>query len=242
MNPEELTIGFSTGCFFKAGFDNPNQFIERILKAGGKAVELQYFTIGSDRTGYLDRIDLDLLSELEHVTLHLTSRHEYRDDEDTRYVMDRQVEAYEKFGATEAIIHPDRVFHIPILYEYKDKMNILVENMDELKDNYRTPEELKPLDDFGRILDLQHVYANDRDMKEIKEYISPKGLGEVHISALNGYPELHYPLYKKKQDIIIDRFKELNIDKSIPIIIESLFEKPGEEQIELEYILERISK
>lgn len=244
LNIKDLTIGFSTGCFYKAGFDNPNHFIERILKAGGKAIELQYFTVGSDRTGYLERIDLDLLSELKHVTLHLTSKREYRNDKDTRYIMARQTEAYERFGCTEAIIHPDRIFEKSIIDDYRNQMNILIENMDAYKDSHRTPKDLKPYDDYQRILDIQHVYSADPEINNITSYIPPAGLGEIHISGLNNYPELHYPLFKQKQDRIIEVLRGLlKIEeyKNIPIIIESCFDKPGDEAIELQYILDRLN-
>jgi hypothetical protein len=58
---------------------------------------------------------------------------------------------------------------------------------------------------------------------------------EYHIAG-NGEEFLHYPLFKTKQDEIITSLQYPNI----PIIIESTFDKIGEQEEELEYIKRKI--
>lgn len=239
LNNDRFIFGFSTGCFYKVSFDKPNKIVEKVLEVGGRALEIQFFTNG-DRQKYLAKLDPDLLSALDHITLHLSSKHIYKDDKETVEVLERQLVAFKKFGAIDSILHPDIVQDKGVIQAYNPKLNILIENMDNLKADFKSPEELRRYDEFPRVLDLQHIYTNDPDMKNINDYIPTAGLREVHISAYNPPTELHYPLFKKKQDIIIKRLSELKIDSPKPVIIESVLDDMDEAEVELKYIQERL--
>ena len=137
------------------------------------------------------------------------------------------------------------VFHADIIDDWDwfnsfNKMPLSVENMDKRK-NFG-----KSIKDMGSILDkydfkltlgLQHCFENDptgklaEDFQEVFE-------GRVVEYHLSGYDEkeIHYPLFRTKQDEIISWIK----DKGLPIIIESPFDAMGEQSLELKYILERI--
>jgi len=90
---------------------------------------------------------------------------------------------------------------------------------------------------FGLTLDLQHCFVNDPTMK-LAQDLQMKFHGRIVEYHISGFEEKapHYPLYETRQDIIIESL----IYKTIPIIIESVFDICGDEQDELRYIQKRL--
>lgn len=234
-------IGFSTGCFYKFGFQKPNEMVNKSIEMGVESFELQYHATCHPNCKYLQELDTDLLSAIPNITIHLTSQHLYSDDEETEKLMKLQSDAYSRFNAKASVIHPIQIINDKYIREHASHINLQIENMDNRMSNYRFPDELMPYDDLPRILDIQHVYSNDPQINKLEEYIPTAGLTEVHISGYNPHGELHFPLYKTKQDIILDKLKTLDVEIPLIVIIESVFMNYEEARLELEYIREKLN-
>ncbi len=114
---------------------------------------------------------------------------------------------------------------------------ISIENMDRNKEFGKNIEDIKSIIErynFNLTVDLQHFFTNDPSMESAINFqkIYKKNIVVYHLS---GYDKkfLHYPLFKTGQNEIIKSV----MHKEIPIIIESTFDKLGEETKELNHIM-----
>jgi hypothetical protein len=110
--------------------------------------------------------------------------------------------------------------------------------MDERKKMWQTVKDiwkiLEQNPNFWLTLDLQHCFVNDPSMKLAYDFHKTfwNKIVQYHI-AWYDKQYLHYPLFKTKQNNIIQALQK----KDIPIIIESTFDEKSDLKKEIEYIL-----
>ncbi len=166
-------------------------------------------------------------------SIHLPCDIRYKNNEETRKVLENIFDFYNKINANLALVHPDLIDDWSIFDNYN--LNWAIENMDNRKDSYKNIEDLKDFfeknDTWKMVLDLNHCYSNDKSMQLADNFINEfkNKIEEIHLS---GYIEYHEPLYKTKQNTIIEYCKKLDV----PIIIESTFDSVDEVKKEIKYI------
>lgn len=165
----------------------------------------------------------------------------YRNDENTKKILEKIGQINEMYKLNNIVIHPDLVEDWTVFNDFRN-LPISIENMDNNKDFWINIKDIKKiLDkyDFRLTLDLQHCYTNDKSMELALEMqsIFRDRICEYHISWY-GDKYSHGSLYKLNQDIIIKSLKF----KDKPIIIESVFDKIGEHENEINYIHDKIVK
>lgn len=236
-----MKIGFCNGDYHRV-FSDPNErFFEKYLNlytAQGKAEAIELHCINEEMIEYLlNREDLDL-SPFSFISLH-TPHFPYHNNKLTHMLLSKLVALEEKFNIKNFVFHTDKYVNWDILKNYQE-LPISIENMDNRKNKGKRFDEIRNvLDryDFKLTLDLQHVFTNDPSMQlalRLQEEFHGR-IAEYHISGFDTNL-LHYPLFKTQQDIIIQSLKYTNL----PIIVESTFDRFGEHETELEYILKKI--
>ncbi len=236
-----MTIGFSNGVFYRTedshseriSFDSMTRFY---AEGEANAIELHCIDEKAIDSLICSR-DVDL-HFFDFISLHAPS-FVYAKNQDSKRILDKIKTLVEKYKINNLVFHTDTIIDWDVFSEYLD-LPISIENMDNRKKSGRTVEDMRSIlerYDFGLTLDLQHCFVNDKSLqlaidfqKEFEDRVV-----EYHIS---GFDEnfLHYPLFKTKKDQIISAL----LKKDIPIIIESTFDKFGEERKELEYIKKRL--
>jgi hypothetical protein len=237
-----MKIGFCNGDYYRI-FSEPNErFSEKNLNlytGQGKAKAIELHCINDGMINYLlNRENLDL-SPFSFISLH-TPHFPYKNNYSTNIFLSKLIALKEKFNIKNFVFHTDKDIDWDIFKNYKE-LPISIENMDNRKITGKTFNEIKTiLDkyDFKLTLDLQHVFTNDSSMQLallLQEEFRGR-IAEYHISGFD--PNLlHYPLFKTQQNIIIKSLKYTDL----PIIVESTFDKLGEHETELEYILEKLN-
>ncbi len=228
-NLNKIMIGFSNGCFYKLKID---RWSEEMFKILGKynAVELNVIDLKSLEK--VETLDRGFLKNFEFVSVHMPKR-VYNDDEETGMVLERFEGIYKRFKVDNFVVHPDNIESLKWFNEFK--MPFSVENMDNRKDKGRFVEEIGFFIDkgFGFVLDINHVYTNDKSLSLADEMINKfkDQLKEVHLS---GYlkENIHAPLFKTKQIELIEKIKDLGV----PVIIESVFGSLEEMEKETEFV------
>ncbi len=238
-----MTIGFGNGDFYRLHHHDWNRFSDEYLElytAGGLAKALEFHCRSEQDLDYLIRATDLNLTPFDYISLHAPA-HAYQKDENSRSLLDKLSLIAQKYSLKNIVFHVDLVRDWDVFLDYK-LLPISIENMDDRKTSGRSLEDIKAiLDkyDFNLTLDLQHCFVNDRSLRLAEQFQDeyPSKIVEYHLS---GYDEslLHYPLFKTKQDQIINCLRYT--DK--PIIIESTFDKIGEHESELEYITQRLSR
>lgn len=237
-----MIIGFGTGDFCRI-YSNPNErFSNKYInhyKSRGLANAIELDCLNEVMIDYLLDITNLNLSYFTFISLH-TPDLAYANDEDSNRVLSKLELLAKKYKINNFVFHTDKVLDWNIFNNYKN-IPISIENMDDHKKFGKTIDDLKSILDkynFKLTLDLQHCFVNDRSMKlasDFQEEFKDK-IVEYHISGFDD-EVLHYPLFKTKQNEIIDSLK----NKNIPIIIESTFDQVGGQEKELEYIKNRIN-
>jgi|AntRauTorcE11897_2_1112592.scaffolds.fasta_scaffold13269_3 sugar phosphate isomerase/epimerase len=232
-------IGFSQGVMHKKLDPCSKESIKILRSTNTNAIEVHYR--GEDS---LNRIKetLKQIKEFKYRSMHAPS-FIYRDNQETRDLLDKVVKFYNLIGASLAVVHPDKVENWNVFNNYPD-INWAVENMDEQKDRYTGVKDFveffKENDNWGMVLDLGHCKANDKTMKLAQDFIDAfkDRIKEIHLS---GYEILHEPLFRTKQKEIIKPCNQMDV----PIIIESTFEiDDSKEEVlkEFNYILESLNE
>lgn len=237
-----MIIGFSNGNFYRIYFNSNERFSNEYInhyKSRGLANAIELDCSNETMIDYLlDINDFDL-SYFTFISLHAPDL-AYTDDENSNRVLSKLELLAKKYKINNFVFHTDTIFDWNVLNNYKN-IPISIENMDNHKKFGRTIDDVKSiLDkyDFKLTLDLQHCFVNDKSMKlalDFQEKFKDKII-EYHISGFDD-ELIHYPLFKTKQNEIIDSLKY----KNMPIIIESTFDKIGEQEMELEYIKKRLN-
>lgn len=236
-----MIIGFATGNFYKLIQEEKYSFSSlniNYFKADGLANAIELHCPNEEIIDYLiQKEDLDLSSFL-YISVHAPSLIDKKEDVIKR-ILDKMRNLKEKYKIKNFVFHTEKDVEWSIFADYQD-LPISIENMDNEKDvgkNIKDIEKILKEHPFSLTLDLQHCFTNDESMK-LAIYFQKMFKERIVEYHLSGFEEefLHYPLFKTNQDIIIESL----LYKDIPIIIESCFEKRGEEIKELKYITEKM--
>lgn len=234
-----MIIGFSNGNFFLLNKNNDERldpsFIENFKVSGANAIEIICF--GEDTLDTLINMKAQVFSHFEYISIHAPGL-PYKDDELSNCLLSKLKTATRKFNIKNIVFHIDIVSDWAFLAE--QGLPISIENMDDDKSFGRTVADVQSILNkypFGLTLDLQHCYVNDNSMKLAQDF-QEKFKDRIVQYHLSGYQPkyLHHTLFTTNQDNIIDSL----MYKNIPTIIESTFEKLGDQVRELEYIKNRI--
>jgi len=237
-----MKIGFSNGDFYRLDFNSNQRFSNQrinFFKDGGSASALELCCYKEEMVDYLLDNDIDL-SYFTYLSLHVPDL-PYKKDGRANSVLSKLELLGQKYKINNFVFHADTVIDWGLFNSFRG-LPVSIENMDDRKKFGRTIDDIKSIlykHNFKLTLDLQHCFVNDSSMKlalDFQEEFKDK-IAEYHIS---GFDEelLHYPLFKTKQNIIIESLKYINL----PIIIESAFDKVGEHEEEMKYITDIINK
>ncbi len=238
-----MNIGFGNGDFWRLNSFTNERFDEGFMKnfmmPGVNTLELH--CINEETLDYILEYRLRFATNIKSVSLHApTMKIKYDDSEKSHRVLRKIELVCAKYNIRNAVFHPDLVLDWDVLNDYTN-IPVSIENMDDRKKIGRTIEDIEGVlrkYDFGLTLDLQRCFVNDKIMQLAQDFQNKfeNRIVEYHVS---GFQEdlLHYPLYKTRQDSIIKSLKY----KNVPIIIESVFDRIGEQYRELEYIKQRLS-
>lgn len=235
-----MKIGFACGDFYrlnKSSFERfDNNFIKYFSLPWVRAIELH--CLDESMVDFLLEDTLLNLSYFSFISIHTPDLY-YWNNEETNRIFSKFQLLHKKYNIFNFVFHTDKIFDWDFALQYKE-LPISIENTDDHKEFWRSVEDIDLILSqykFGLTLDLQHCFVNDKSMKlafDFQEKFKER-IVEYHIAG-NGKEFLHYPLFKTKQDEIITSLQYSNI----PIIIESTFDKIGEQEEELDYIRGKI--
>lgn len=223
-----MIIGFSTGCLYKTHDALAPSTIDIFRNTGCNAIEVMFHNVSdTERFSKLTKNDLD---GFQYITVHAPI---FIKGEEDKYkeALNAISKTHSFIGLNAVVLHPDMFDSFDILKGFK--LPFSIENMDnrkksckDVRDLQRVFEEL----DMPMVLDVNHCYSNDSTMKLAKDLIEAFNdrIEEIHLS---GFDTFHDPLYRTKQELIIDAIPNTDL----PIIIESIL-GPEEIKVELEYI------
>ncbi len=227
-----MKLGFSTGYFWQTEFSEEEK-IARVLKLQSDAIEL-----GVGRVKYIERRmskkAVDLLRQFRYRSIHAPN--------DTRYpstnsdkIISQIMQYARQIDAHTVVIHPDIIDNYSYVTQSFGSL-LAIENTYLGCSFGRTVADMKTvfkhLPNARFVLDVNHVFTNDRTMKLASDFHSAftKQLAHYHLSGLGkgGHPLLSHT----REDIIFN-----GIQKDVPIILES---SPGttwtDPQVEYDYV------
>lgn len=235
-----MIIGFGSGDFYKIYSNHVEGFSEKYIshyKVNGLANAIELNCRNEGEMDYLLNNNLDL-SGFSFVSMH-APQYAYDNDENSKRMLAKMELLTKKYIIKNIVVHSDLVLDWNVFGNFKN-IPISIENMDHRKKSGKTIEDVKAVLDkyeFKLTVDLQHCFVNDNSLQlaaDFQEKFKDK-IVEYHISGTDDNL-MHNPLFRTKQDKIINSLK----NKNIPIIIESTFGEVGEHEKELEYIKSRI--
>lgn len=236
-----MTIGFGNGDFYRIQNDPLERYSEKYLDIyateNANAIELN--CLDEKHADYLLNNDLNL-SKFDYVSIHGPSCITFSDNDQSNRILLKFQNITKKYKIKNILFHADTIKDWSVFTKYSN-LPISIENMDDRKKFGQTVDEVLPnLEkyDLNLTLDLQHCFVNDPTMKLAQEF-HKKCYDRIVQYHISGFDEelLHYPLFKTKQDIIIESLEK----KEIPIIIESTFDQVGEHEKELTYIKNKLN-
>jgi hypothetical protein len=233
-----MNIGFANGNFWQLNASTNERFDEKVIRKfiipGASIIELHCIDEGT--LDYILEKGFCIKDDVKMVSMHAPTAHlRYDDSMITHRILHKIELICAKYSVHNVVFHPDLIFNWSVLASYTN-IPVSIENMDDRKDFGKSIGDIESVlkkYNFGLTIDLQHCFVNDSTMKLAQEFQDKfkDRIVEYHISGFEKRL-LHYPLYKTKQNIIIEALKY----KNIPIIIESVFDNFGEQYKELEYI------
>ena len=231
----ELKVGFSTGAFHKEF--STKESLSFLKGLDVKVVELGFVKMERITQGWVDELSKEDLEGFDYISIHAPVI-QYGKNSETELVFSKLKKINELRKLDLMVFHPDTVEDFSVF----DNLNFSIgfENMDNRKLSYKTIEEMKTLletnPSYGMVLDVNHIYTNDKTMVIAKEFFKNCGsrIKEIHLS---GYETLHDPLFKTRQSEIIESIE----DFSIPIINEA-DTKPEDVEKERDYVTTEIKK
>lgn len=232
-----MFLGFVTGLLDKISYlDKLKIFTElncSALEIG--LIECQRFGAVADSLSVID------YSRFKYLSLHAPCRRNgeklfYRDDAQTREMLEKILSLHKKLNFSTIVLHPNRVEDWTVFHEYD--LPWAVENMDNRNSFGNNISDLKKIfqeNDFKMVLDINHCFTVDTTLKTARAMIDnfSDRIKEVHLS---GFAEYHDPLYRTKQIELIKIASQLNV----PIIIESICNTAEEYKLEYNYVIENI--
>ncbi|KKP77956.1 MAG: hypothetical protein A2271_01380 [Candidatus Moranbacteria bacterium RIFOXYA12_FULL_35_19] len=223
-----MLLGFSSGCLYKTQKNVSREIFDIIRNTGANAIEVMC-RFDDSIEKLLDEFPCDYFSGFNYVSLH-APKMIMRGTKETFSLIEK---VQNKFNFNLIVFHPDEITDWDVFKN--SKIPIGFENMDNRKKSHKTLADMKKafeiIPNAKFVLDVNHVFTNDRTMRLAKDFIInfSDRLAEIHLS---GFETLHEPLFKTKQKEIIDVIP----DKNLPIIIESVCETTEEIKEEFKYI------
>jgi len=230
-----MLLGFSTGSLYKTHDALSPETFDIFRRIGANAIEIMCHD-------YESSAKLALLTEsdlrgFEYVSLHAPSFESYSESEIVK-ILETISEAHKKIGFNVIVLHPFETMNWDVFKQYD--LPFAIENMDWRKSFGKYVESLKDIFekfDAPMVLDLNHCYTNDPSMQLATDIVQ-NFAGRIKEIHLSGFETLHEPLFKTKQQEILNAIP----DKRLPIIIESGLETAQEAQQEFEYVRAFLSK
>jgi hypothetical protein len=224
-----MIIGFSSGCLYKTHDSLDPKTINIFRAKGCNAIEIMIHKI-SDIEKF-QKLKPSDIKGFEYISIHAPIYKGEGIDEYISVLMAIE-KLHTKIHFDSVVIHPDMFDDFSFLK--KINLPFAIENMDNRKMTCRDVASLQNVfnkTDISMVLDVNHCFSNDTSMKLADDLVKAFTLRikEIHLSGLDTF---HDPLFKTKQDFIIDAIP----DADLPIIIESGLESVEEIGIELDYI------
>lgn len=225
-----MILGFSTKCLYKThGHFAPETF-DIFRKMGCNALEITWHG-GFEEMEGLANIKSSDLAGFEYVSLHAPSFDGFNETEIVE-MLQKLSEINEKLKFKAVVVHPYETMNFDIFRQFD--LPFKIENMDWRKDFGKYVDSLEDIFskfDVPMVLDLNHCYTNDPSMRLAHDMMETFGgrIEEIHVS---GYEKNHEPLFKTKQEEILQAIP----DRRLPIIIESICGNVEDVQKEFEYI------
>lgn len=225
-------IGFSHGTLYKVAEKYLESTINIYKNCSSDVIEIYINSLSE-----VDKLNniKNIVKTFAYKSIHLSSDIIYKNDEKSKQLLNIISDYYKEINADLILVHPDVVEDWEVFDQYK--LNWAIENMDKEKQKFKTAKELieffKLKPNWKLVLDLNHCFSNDETMKLADDIITNLGdkIAEIHLS---GYTDLHDPIFKTKQNLILDYCNKINA----PIVIESVFESTDEVATEFNYIKE----
>lgn len=231
-----MLIGFSTGALYKSKL-SLKETLALYKELDCRAVELNYIRIEDLLAVDIADFPVEKLSSFKWVSLHAPVKIKYGATDSPTQEIFAKIEEIHKIRPLNLV-----VFHPETVVDFEPFKNVgfpvAFENMDNRKENHRSAEDLirtlSLSENFRFVLDVNHVYTNDKTMKLANELYKLAGhrLSEIHLS---GYSTYHEPLHATRQLQIVRAIR----DFETPIIIESVL-SPETLRAELQYIYQTI--
>lgn len=222
-----MKMGFSTADFINEERFINRSILDRQIELGAKAIEV---SVGRSSTA---RAELMLLPE--NFFSSFQNRFLHAPSEVNAKIIEELVVIQNKFNFDFINFHPDKMSTEIFQILADSGLPVCLENMDSRKLKYRSVEEIKQILDeynFGMVLDINHCYSNGGNMELVTSFWNELN-DRIRYFHLSGFVTLHEPLYKTKQDEMIN-FVE-GTDR--PVIIESMLNDTVEMEQEWKYIL-----
>ena len=224
-----IRVGCTLGVLYERCSSEDS--LRYLRKAGVTTIELNQ-SMGTPGAVDIAAFPWELTKGLEHVSIHAPA-HAYGTDAQTDKIFECIRYIHQQCPVSYVVVHPDTVHDFSVF----EKLGIPIafENMDWRKGSHKTPAEMQELldrePDAGMVLDVNHIYTNDRTMESVDDFYRLCGdrIVGIHVS---GFETLHEPLYRTQQQNIVVAIKNV----SVPIIIESQLQQPEEIELEVEYV------
>lgn len=206
-------ICLATGCFYRLSEDQNEQIrltnslnIDGVELTFARYEEIKSFGLSEENEAYLKKLGCN--------SIHSPFKYTLKKDKKSKYALEYFQSLYDKIGAKNFIVHPDRV---------KDFSQVLKTGMRVSTENlvgYEVSKLKKVLDKhagLGLVLDMTHAAANCID--EVAELygLFHERITEVHCSSyING--KKHQLLHKADDDFL----EKVSVIKSldVPLVIE----------------------
>lgn len=213
-----MILGFSSGAAYKNIPSTSKDIVDVCANLGCNAIEI-YAASGSEvemLKKNIDKIKKEF-KKFDYVSLHSPSiKFIFRNDEETRSILQVFQEAYDKFNASCLVVHPNQVEDWSVFDDFS--FIIAIENMGNdvpFFNSEQLGEIFVKYPHFKMVLDVSHAYKNDPSFRLTEELMDKFGEKIVHVH-LSGHKATHEPLCETNQVEIIK-----NIPKDLPIILES---------------------
>ena len=178
-------VGFGTGSLYRQNIP-----LEEILDfyngAGATAVEISLGSIDEFEKFKLTEKLIDKTNNFSFVSFHAPFRDiKYGHNKKTRNILEKLNYLNKNLPLRGIVIHPDIIEDFSIL-QYSG-LPFLIENMNPEKKSGKFPQEFEKYNQFGLgyVLDIEHVYGNDKTMqlaKKLTEIMGTK-LNHLHVSG-----------------------------------------------------------
>lgn len=223
-----MQIGFSTADLYEHPEQLSRVVLDKQISLGASVIEVN--ADASMIRAKLLELPADYFKAFERKSLHAPASID-------KSIMDELTAIQKKFNFEYINFHPDKIVDFNVLAE--SGLPVCIENMDSRKLAFRSVEDMqKVLEEypFGMVLDLNHCYSNGGNMELVNEFWDKLG-DRIKYFHLSGFITLHDPLYKTKQNQLID-FVE---SKDRPAVIESMLVSVAEMETEWHYIMDNLT-